>query len=1045
MTLINIKKNKVKQWPSRNVTVIEGEDPYTIASKIALHDWSYSDDAVIAVIDNNLEKQDDLIKGEVQGILPLIPPKKEHFTVEQTNNLNPQYHEFLVPNGYKFLKARCWYPCFYFGVKPPGKGFENILNISIPPGDRDMQLYCENSGGWMEVEAVVDWNTQSGMDTIKTDTYVYKNGRWSICITDVPTKGPIITNKKWLAQDDEPRKHHSLFDMIKFGRYGSIFDVLKSLRKVEYQVDVEMYPGIEVPLPEKPDFGCTDATFTLTWDNSNAKLGFSLIGPAGEEIANARNYSANSQTIQLERIGECLPSEQYWLCVYALDNTSLNEVNFKISYKWHKTQSRKEIDAFSSASEGAILASIHNAPLLYTSPNKPSRTTIDALYKLGVKNIYLVDIGKRLSKTVKNRFSEIAKIKKHYTDLFEMYSDIKKLTDKNDIIISTINPWSYWFVAELKPAGEFPYSLFIGPAAYIAAQHGSPLFIVEAHPELYSSVIWPTEFWKRYADGFSKYPNAANMHLIGMRVYNFFKKLGFDREGREKMITVAGQFDIGLPWDRIFVGKAEAGRFLGSPVDVSYWISRTVFYPALIFVNPAMNPQGVKLINGSSSRRAFPWWSALGLRITKPSQEEIFKYPVLDTLVCYDHRFNERASKYWGFKYQTANGIIPGETNSLEPIDEGVMEKFTGQKGAFYPDLSGSEVQPFYLRRAGYDPVFSTNFSANMENLNRGVFLWMVNTHGASTEGGMLMFWDPDRQAYISYGSLPGTGAKKEKNPWRAYEWFLGSTEEPDTMTADIHGILPALLGNPNWNGLIRMPLGFPPAKKPLLDILSGFVNLPIIKYFMPEWLKDRDDYYDGVVITVLLTRIHTGWFNAYQIDENLSNLHSCGVSSVACLPAGKYLHLTLVRHGSVFQIMDPWATSWYSDVWQNSVPRGIALGKTIGEIYTEGISKVGILYITEPPQWWWDLYENVVLFGDPDLRIWAPSTEYSDANHWDKPSSLTYSQDFTIDGHMPFGATSYPHKVTPTPWMQYTWLFIIVAAIAVIAIATVMVFRKRK
>ena len=80
------------------------------------------------------------------------------------------------------------------------------------------------------------------------------------------------------------------------------------------------------------------------------------------------------------------------------------------------------------------------------------------------------------------------------------------------------------------------------------------------------------------------------------------------------------------------------------------------------------------------------------------------------------------------------------------------------------------------------------------------------------------------------------------------------------------------------------------------------------------------------------------------MIDDALGNIHSAGVSSVACLPAGKYLHLTLMRHGSPFQIMDPWATSWYSDVWQNSVPRGIALGETIGELIIDHLFGVGDL-----------------------------------------------------------------------------------------------------
>jgi hypothetical protein len=147
---------------------------------------------------------------------------------------------------------------------------------------------------------------------------------------------------------------------------------------------------------------------------------------------------------------------------------------------------------------------------------------------------------------------------------------------------------------------------------------------------------------------------------------------------------------------------------------------------------------------------------------------------------------------------------------------------------------------------------------------------------------------------------------------------------------------------------------------------------------------------------------------------------------------------------------MDPWATSWYSDVWQNGVPRGIALGQTIGEIYSEGISKVGILYISEPPQWWWDQAENVCLYGDPDLRIWVPSTEYSSNNHWSigDVESVQYNEDegFYIDGHMPFGAENHPNAREPASLMgQLTWIVIIVAILAVAIIGGIVLIKKKR
>jgi len=129
---------------------------------------------------------------------------------------------------------------------------------------------------------------------------------------------------------------------------------------------------------------------------------------------------------------------------------------------------------------------------------------------------------------------------------------------------------------------------------------------------------------------------------------------------------------------------------------------------------------------------------------------------------------------------------------------------------------------------------------------------------------------------------------------------------------------------------------------------------------------------------------------------------------------------------------MDPWPTSWYSSAWLQSIPRDIALGHTIGEAYVNGIKHVGILYITDPPQWWWDIAENVVFFGDPDLRVWTPVNDYSDANHWERedvqPLKWDGKKDLYVDGHMLYGASVYPHAKKPIE-------ISVIAVIAVLAI----------
>ena len=70
------------------------------------------------------------------------------------------------------------------------------------------------------------------------------------------------------------------------------------------------------------------------------------------------------------------------------------------------------------------------------------------------------------------------------------------------------------------------------------------------------------------------------------QVYEFIEEFGLgklerkepEQQIREKIIIVAGQYDIGMSWDRSLTGAAIQGRFMFSPVDTAYWISRNVFY-----------------------------------------------------------------------------------------------------------------------------------------------------------------------------------------------------------------------------------------------------------------------------------------------------------------------------------------------------------------------------------------------------------------------------------------------------------------------------------
>lgn len=1062
---INVDKSKVNYWNARDYKIINGDDPYKIANELALHEWSYSKDAVIAVIDNeNQEQEKQIVSGTIKETFPTSNVKKvKTIDIDRINCLEPQFEGFDVPEGYGHIKADVWWDAIF-----TSKG--TMISSADPSGNPIIQLYFNKNNEWIQTESSSN-GLLGPLGHKYTQAYVYQTGSWRVGIVDLPTEA--------ITTQGQPLK--ALFS-----------------KTLTYHVDISMYPSIDtIKIPENPTYDCKDVSFILEWNSPDTDLGFSIISPSGEAIyTELENSDSNSKEINLETLGMCLPGENYSILVFATNNVK-TPVEFEIKYSWDQYDSEEFLDSITSAMEASVFASTLNAPLLYTSKIGLSKDTGDVLYKLGVENIYIVDVGDYILKDTLDEIRKIGKIKAEYKTTKDIYDAIHKETGQSDVIFTTIDPWSYWNFEDMQPAGEKKGALFIGPATYIAAHHGSPPILIEKHPRLSSAAIYHNEFWLRFSEDRDHHrPSTAEMVITGERIYEFLKEYGFDKEDAETIITVADQFDIGMSWDRIFPGVANSGRFCGSPVDTSYSISRNMFYPALVFQNPALNGL-VELENGSISKRQsnVEIASLLGFLSTKEplininingfktvrkEAVEEFEFPVLCSFVAYQHRFNERAGNYYDAKYTGADGLTPGYGNTQELIDRGSMAKLSGNTNSIYPDMTESEIIPFYLRKGGYSCAFSTSLDSVVENLNKGVILWIHSSHGSTKEGGTSLFWKPEegfegRDFYsakvalthkkildlknTAIGSLltslsynlkeifrslePTASVFKEKNPWRGYEWYSGSTQEPDTMSADIKGTIP-------YTG-ITVPFISPSSMdwtvsyKPFRTVLNKII--PFVDPF------DVENLNDGVIGSIAHSKFQYYRYSATDIEENLENLHSAGFVTTMCDTANTYLHLMLIRHGTVFQIQNPWSTSQYGSVWQQSIPRDIALGNTVGEAYTKGLSHVGNLYLggingdTSSRQLWWDNSQSIVYFGDPDLRVFVPSAEYGTDNYWQEKDvkTLRYNKDCDIAGHAPFGATKYPNAKQPESFFEKYAAMLLMIALILIIIVFVIYFYKRR
>ena len=134
---INVEEEKLKEWPASKYIEIKNESPYDLSSQIALNDWSYSDNAVLAVIEEDYEKSEEKLSNIMTGTLSKGTVNElPVFELKQTNSLNPVYHEFTVDDEYNYIKAEAWWDGIILGG-----------SIMIPTGDPDLQLFCKEGGG----------------------------------------------------------------------------------------------------------------------------------------------------------------------------------------------------------------------------------------------------------------------------------------------------------------------------------------------------------------------------------------------------------------------------------------------------------------------------------------------------------------------------------------------------------------------------------------------------------------------------------------------------------------------------------------------------------------------------------------------------------------------------------------------------------------------------------------------------------------------------------------------------------------------------------
>ncbi|NIA10631.1 MAG: hypothetical protein GWP10_13115 [Nitrospiraceae bacterium] len=271
-----------------------------------------------------------------------------------------------------------------------------------------------------------------------------------------------------------------------------------------------------------------------------------------------------------------------------------------------------------SAANGAVIASLNHAPLLYVTPDSVPSETSNALSTLGVSKVIFVNINGVSSASVSGATE--------YTTMKDVVDAIKA------------DPHSENFITITSLASGDGY---FAPAAMAAAYHGSPVFDIGEEAQTGYEALDRIATWEEYAGDYyhgalslGHMPKmSAPFDLMGaiknfitdqslpgpgfdldQRWYteahnsiynNITAKYGLDLQGKEAYLFVSPRdTDIRDPSCRAMTGNLSyAGQIpLETAAMSSDLVVRDILYPAIIYANPGRNVTTSQLMNFPDGR-----------------------------------------------------------------------------------------------------------------------------------------------------------------------------------------------------------------------------------------------------------------------------------------------------------------------------------------------------------------------------------------------------------------------------------------------------------
>ena len=252
---------------------------------------------------------------------------------------------------------------------------------------------------------------------------------------------------------------------------------------------------------------------TLNWDNVATDLNLALIDPNGRLVmwAPAGSILSNPgrESIQLP-----YPMEGDWNVVASWMDATDEQNNIDVS--WRISRLPADIQSYlESASNGGVLASLLNAPLLYVEPSQVPQITQWALERLNVSTVWFVDVGNLQQTSLMTELTASATVL-NLNSYSAISGNITELSGSPDVVVTV-------------PTGD--NSEFFAPATYSAAVHGAPIFSLSSNDN--QMITRAQETWAPYLIGpeinniyvINKYENRAENGWYDERIPNRFSML----------------------------------------------------------------------------------------------------------------------------------------------------------------------------------------------------------------------------------------------------------------------------------------------------------------------------------------------------------------------------------------------------------------------------------------------------------------------------------------------------------------------------------------